>query len=179
MQQQINNMANSTQQSQQMVEQMTALASTVSTLKAQLENSSKNQDRGRNGRNHGRDRTNDRDSNRRGRGSRGGGRGPSKGPFKYCYTHGNCAHSGANCKTPTDDYIKDATYSNMQGGSTNRCHWLCPYGSVLNFTKHIQLVDQNTRVSPSSNLANHTAIADTGATGHYLDTAAEPHCTGI
>jgi hypothetical protein len=44
MQQQINNMANFTQQSQQMVEQMTALASTVSTLKAQLENSTNNQD---------------------------------------------------------------------------------------------------------------------------------------
>jgi hypothetical protein len=46
-------------------------------------------------------------------------------------------------------------------------------------TKHIQLVDQNTRVPPSTNLANHIAIVDTGATGHYLDTAAEPHCTGI
>jgi hypothetical protein len=124
MQQQINNMANSTQQSQQMVEQMTALASTVSTLKAQLENSTNNQDRGRNGRNHGRDRTNNRDSNRCGRGNRGGGRGPSKGPFKYCWTHGNCAHSGAGCESPTDGHIKDATYSNMKGRSTNCCHWL-------------------------------------------------------
>jgi hypothetical protein len=124
MQQQINNMANSTQQSQQMVEQMTALASTVSTLKAQLENSTNNQDRGRSGRNHGRDRTNNRDSNRRGRGNRGGGRGPSKGPFKYCWTHRNCARSSADCKTPTGGHIKDATYSSMKGGSTDRCHWL-------------------------------------------------------
>jgi hypothetical protein len=108
-----------------MVEQMTAFASTVSTLKAQLENSTNNQDRGHNGRNDGHDRTNtNRASNRRGHGNRGGGRSPSKGPFKYCWTHGNCAHSGADCETPTNGHIKDATYSNMNGGSTDRCHWL-------------------------------------------------------
>jgi hypothetical protein len=124
MQQQLINMANSTQHNHQMVEQMTALATTVSTLQTQLENRSNNHDRGRNSRNRGRDRTNDHNSDRRGRGSRGGGRGPSRGPFKYCWTHGNCAHSGADCETPTEGHLKEATYANMQGGSTERCHWL-------------------------------------------------------
>jgi hypothetical protein len=32
--------------------------------------------------------------------------------------------------------------------------------------------------SPLRN-ANHTAIVDTGATGHYLNTAAGQHCTGV
>jgi hypothetical protein len=36
-----------------------------------------------------------------------------------------------------------------------------------------------TAVPPKTQLANSTAIADTGATGHCLDTAAEPHCIDI
>jgi hypothetical protein len=44
MQQQILNMANSSQQNQQMLDQMTALATTVSTLQTQLNNN--NQDQG-------------------------------------------------------------------------------------------------------------------------------------
>jgi hypothetical protein len=32
---------------------------------------------------------------------------------------------------------------------------------------------------PKTNLANHTAIVDTGATGHYLDPAAGPHCINV
>jgi hypothetical protein len=119
MQQQLLGMANSTQQSQQMLDQMTALATTVSTLQAQLEN--KNQNRGRNnGGNRGRDRDNDRRARNGGRGGRGGAR----RPFQYCWSHGNCSHSGSDCESPSDGHIKDATYANMQGGSTNRCHWL-------------------------------------------------------
>jgi hypothetical protein len=48
-------------------------------------------------------------------------------------------------------------------------------------TSNIQL-DQDTSsnvVPPKIHNANHTAIADTGATGHYLDAAAEPHCINI
>ena len=119
MQQQLLGMANSTQQSQQMLDQMTALATTVSTLQAQLEN--KNQNRGRNnGGNRGRDRDNDRRARNGGRSGRGGAR----RPFQYCWSHGNCSHSGSDCESPSDGHIKDATYANMQGGSTNRCHWL-------------------------------------------------------
>jgi hypothetical protein len=114
MQQQLLNMANSSQQSQQMLEQMTALATTVSTLQTQL--SSNNQDRRERGR--GRGRANDRPRHA------GGGRGNTRRTFKYCWTHGNCAHSGADCDSKTDGHIVDATYANMQGGSTNRCHWL-------------------------------------------------------
>jgi hypothetical protein len=124
MQQHILQMANSTQQSQQMAEQMTALASTVSTLKTQLENSTNNQSRGRNGRNRGSNRNNDRNGDRRGRAGRNGPRAPAGGNYKYCWTHGNCSHSGKDCETPAEGHTNEATYSNMQGGSTARCHWL-------------------------------------------------------
>jgi hypothetical protein len=39
--------------------------------------------------------------------------------------------------------------------------------------------DNSSVVPPKSHAANHAAIADTGATGHHLDTAAEPHCTNV
>jgi hypothetical protein len=120
MQQQLLNMANSTQQSQQMLEQMTALASTVSTLQTQMNDNSQNQGQGNNrsARGNGRGRNHE----RRGRG--GGGRGNARRTFKYCWTHGNCSHGSADCEAPTDGHQKDATYSNMQNGSTYRCHWL-------------------------------------------------------
>jgi hypothetical protein len=119
MQQQLLGMASSAQQSQQMLEKMTALATTVSTLQTQLDN--KNQSRSRNnGGNRGRDRNND----RRGRNGGRGGRGGARRPFQYCWSHGNCSHSGPHCESPSDGHIKDATYAGMQGGSTNRCHWL-------------------------------------------------------
>jgi len=117
MQQQLSHMANSAQQNQQMLDQMTALATTVSTLQSQLDHN--NQNRGRSAGHRGRDRNND----RRGRGGRGG-RGATRGPYKYCWSHGNCSHAGSDCTTPMDGHINEATYANMQGGSTNRCHWL-------------------------------------------------------
>jgi hypothetical protein len=118
MQQQLLGMANFAQQSQQMLDQMTALATTVSTLQTQLDN--KNQSRGRNNRgNRGRGR----DNGHRGHGGRGG-RGGARRPFQYCWLHGNCSHSGPDCESPSGGQIKDATYADMQGGSTTRCHWL-------------------------------------------------------
>jgi hypothetical protein len=119
MQQQLLGMVNSTQQSQQMLDQMTALATTVSTLQAQLEN--KNQNCGHNnGGNRGRNRNND--CCRR-NGSPGGHSGARR-LFQYCWPHGNCSHSGSNCESPSEGHIKEATYANRQGGSTNSCHWL-------------------------------------------------------
>jgi hypothetical protein len=115
MEQQLANMANSTQQNSQMIEQMTALATTISTLQAQVNS---NQSRGRSS---------------GGGGGRGGGRGRSSGrgrgagprsPPRYCWTHGNCAHGSAECSTKAAGHIDDANYTNMQGGSVNRCHWL-------------------------------------------------------
>jgi hypothetical protein len=119
MQQQLLGMANSAQQSQHMLDQMTALATTVSTLQTQLDN--KNQSRGRN---NGDNRGRDRDNNRRGRNGGRCGRGGARRPFQYCWLHGNCSHSGPDCESPSDGHIKDATYADMQGGSTTRCHWL-------------------------------------------------------
>jgi ribosomal protein L19E len=98
---------------------MTALATTVSTLQTQQDN--KNQSRGRNnGGNRGRNRNND----RRGRNGDRGGRGGARRPFQYCWSHRNCSHSGPDYEFRSDGHIKDATYANMQGGSTTCCHWL-------------------------------------------------------
>jgi hypothetical protein len=120
----LTNMANSTQQNQKMLEQMTALASTVSTLQTQISNANANHNQGRGGRrgqrhNHGGGRNNDRTE----RGNRKGRDTPRRS-FQYCWTHGNCAHSGSDCETKADGHIAEATYSDMQGGSTTRCHWL-------------------------------------------------------
>jgi hypothetical protein len=115
MQQQLLNMANSSQQNQQMLDQMTALATTVLTLQTQLNNN--NQDQG-NCRGRGRGRDNDR------RRCGGAGRGSNACDFKYCWSHGNFAHAGTNCESKANGHINDATYANMQGGSTTRCHWL-------------------------------------------------------
>jgi hypothetical protein len=115
MQQQLLNMANSSQQNQQILDQMTALATTVLTLQTQLNNN--NQDQG-NCRGRGRGRDNDR------RRCGGAGRGSNACDFKYCWSHGNFAHAGTNCESKANGHINDATYANMQGGSTTRCHWL-------------------------------------------------------
>jgi hypothetical protein len=66
-------------------------------------------------------------TNGRGRG-RGGrpGRQTPPGPRMYCWTHGACAHSSADCNNKSPGHQSTATFSNMQGGSTNRCFWLSP-----------------------------------------------------
>ena len=36
----------------------------------------------------------------------------------YCFTHGICSHSSANCTKPKEGHKKDATMANRMGGST-------------------------------------------------------------
>ena len=63
----------------------------------------------------------------RGRGrsrGRGGNRQRGEIPNCYCHTHGSCAHPSSACETPAEGHQSDATFSNMMGGSTNRCYWL-------------------------------------------------------
>ena len=50
--------------------------------------------------------------------------GKKKGPRKYCWTHGACAHTSDECNKPNEGHKKDATFTDMKGGSTNRCFWL-------------------------------------------------------
>ena len=47
-----------------------------------------------------------------------------KGPRKYCWSHGACAHSSAECNKPKDGHKKEATFSNMMDGSTYKCFWI-------------------------------------------------------
>ena len=37
---------------------------------------------------------------------------------KYCWTHGLCSHTGAECRTPAEGHITNATLQNQMGGST-------------------------------------------------------------
>mgnify|MGYP001810554257 CR=1 FL=1 len=62
-----------------------------------------------------------------GRGGRGRGRETRRqtaGPRMYCWSHGACAHSSADCNNRAPGHQTTATFTNMQGGSTNRCFWL-------------------------------------------------------
>jgi hypothetical protein len=45
-------------------------------------------------------------------------------PRKYCWTHGSCAHSGADCNTTTTGHQAAATFANMMNGSTEGCYWI-------------------------------------------------------
>jgi hypothetical protein len=118
MMQQLQHMANSSQQNQTMLDQMQSLMSTISTLQTQVNNNS--QPRGRDdGRRGGRR------NDRSGRGGRGNRHRPrARATPKYCWSHGNCAHASPDCETKAEGHVCGATYANMQGGSTHNCHWL-------------------------------------------------------
>lgn len=63
----------------------------------------------------------------RGRGGRTSGRGrvaTPPGPRAYCWSHGACAHSSNQCNNQLPGHQSDATFANMQGGSTSNCFWL-------------------------------------------------------
>ena len=42
----------------------------------------------------------------------------------YCWTHGSCAHKSKDCNHPKDGHKKEATFSNMMGGSKKECYWI-------------------------------------------------------
>jgi hypothetical protein len=44
-------------------------------------------------------------------------------PRAYCWTHGSCVHSSANCRTPATGHKTTATFANMQNGSKHGCYW--------------------------------------------------------
>jgi hypothetical protein len=120
-QQQLQHMANSTQQNQHMMDQMQTMLSNFSALQTQAHTNPTRQShrgRGDGGRNH----RNYRDNGRGGRSTTDRGR--PRLPPKYCWTHGNCAHSGTACESKMVGHIDSATYANMQGGSTYNCHWM-------------------------------------------------------
>jgi hypothetical protein len=54
------------------------------------------------------------------------GRRRAPGPRQYCWTHGWCAHSGADCNNRAPNHQVSATATNMQGGSTTNCFWIAP-----------------------------------------------------
>ena len=46
------------------------------------------------------------------------------GPRKYCWSHGWCAHASSECNKPKEGHQKDATATDMKGGSSFRCPWI-------------------------------------------------------
>jgi hypothetical protein len=117
MQHHLKHIANAVEQNKTMAAQMTALTDTIANLQTQVNNN--NQPRGR----HNGGRGGGRHNNRNKTHGRTNGNG-TRPPPQYCWTHGNCAHNGTSCNTPATGHIIDATYTNMQGGSTTNCHWL-------------------------------------------------------
>ena len=43
---------------------------------------------------------------------------------KYCWTHGACAHTGTECLNKAAGHKPQATFANMESGSTTGCFWL-------------------------------------------------------
>ena len=56
-----------------------------------------------------------------GGGPSGGGYCKRKNIFKYCWTHGACAHSSRECSNKKAGHKNEATFSNKLGGSTRFC----------------------------------------------------------
>ena len=42
----------------------------------------------------------------------------------YCWSHGSCAHKSSDCTYKNNGHKTNATFANMQGGSTNGCFWM-------------------------------------------------------
>jgi hypothetical protein len=113
----------SAQQNQTMLETMNALAAQVANLQNQQPgNNGSRQERGRDRSNNNGGRGNGTNNSGRGNGRSNAGNGGS--PPGYCWSHGNCKHTSAACNFKSDGHIDNATFTNMQGGSTARCHWL-------------------------------------------------------
>ena len=85
--------------------------------------------------------TQQRRSTRGGRGGNGGGRTNTQannnnggrrlaGPRQYCWSHGACAHSSAECNSPQEGHQATATFQNMLGGSTNNLQWVPTTGGA-------------------------------------------------
>ena len=99
---------------------MEALLSTMAAIQAQVNNNNNN-----NNRYCGRGR--DRHRNSGNRNQRNGGRGEGRDNHhnnnnrsrvaKYCWSHGNCAHSGSECNNPKNGHKNEATFTNMMNGS--------------------------------------------------------------
>jgi hypothetical protein len=100
--------ANATQQNQTMLTQMQEMQATLLALQNQAPPQQNN--------NHG---------GRSGRGGRGRSQGRGGRPTQqYCWSHGSCHHSSANCTNKATGHKTEATFQNMLEGSKKRCYWL-------------------------------------------------------
>jgi len=83
---------------------------------------------------------------------------------KYCWTHGAFSYTSKICTQRANGHKREATFSNMLRGSTNRCFWLPSTWRCGMVANEINTKNYSPTVIPSQ---PHD-IADTGATGYYI-----------
>jgi hypothetical protein len=92
-------------------------------------------------------------------------------PTGYCWSHGYrvvCGHNSRECKGKLDGHQDDTTRTNTMGGSDKGKSW--PIGEAPNsdYSK-LKSRSQTLCHTPSQHTnRTPTAIADTGASGHYI-----------
>ena len=101
----------------------------------------------------------------------------------YCWTHGrsnNLAHTGETCRNKADGHIDTATWRNKQGGSEkdySKKEWKQASTPTIILTSHknnklsLQQIDTNVTVDVLNSSSR--LIADTGATGHFVEMNAD------
>ena len=96
---------------------MEALLTTMAAIQAQVNNNNNNYRR------RGRDRHRNNGNRNQHHGGRGEGRDNQNNNSnrtrvaKYCWSHGNCAHSSSECNNPKNGHKNEATFTNMMNGS--------------------------------------------------------------
>jgi hypothetical protein len=77
----------------------------------------------------------------------------------YCWSHGVCAHTDIDCRTPATGHQTTAMFANMQNGSTSGCYWMTwQVGTTDNIPINENLYC-NTVVVPLSTFASHNQYA--------------------
>ena len=99
--------------------------------------------------------------------------------MSYCWTHGlsdNLAHKSETCRNKAESHIDTTTWKNKQGGSEkyySKKEWKQASTPAIFSTSHknnkwsLQQIDSNVTVDTLK--SNSRLIADTGATGYFVE----------
>ena len=85
---------------------------------------------------------------------------------KYCWTHGLCSHNSAQCRTPADGHMVNATFENRMGGSSKNISDSWSGGrDNKNLVDKLNILQNfsTTPVAPISSHSNSVFKVDTGA----------------
>jgi hypothetical protein len=97
-------------------------------------------------------------------------------PCSYCWSHGACAHSSSQCNTQLPGHQSSATFTNMQGSSTNNCYWFLVWHPEPTIRNPLACMLPLTSPSPTvdSPPTPHVPL-DFGATGTFVASADVHH----